>query len=213
MNFLEASQPSTNLAAQTRERLLEAAREVFAQHGMQRTTVREICRIAKTNIASVNYYFGSKDELLAEALNFNQLSAMLKANEQSGQNPEQRLKQFVRDYMMLILDERELDRQTRMMARELVQPTPVLDKIVCKALAPMYEFLFRLLRELAGDQATDEQVMLCVYSLLGQCQYYRLYKPVLQRLNHDMRYDRNEILTFADHISQFTLRALQNTGG
>ena len=65
---------------QTRSRLLNAAREVFSQNGFQGATVREICRRAETNVAAVNYHFGSKDGLLAEALNFAQLKALQIAN-------------------------------------------------------------------------------------------------------------------------------------
>ena len=40
-----------------RERLLEAAGEIFAEHGFRNTTVREICKRADINLAAVNYYF------------------------------------------------------------------------------------------------------------------------------------------------------------
>ena len=46
-----------------RERLLQAAFEVFAEQGFKTTTVRDICCRADVNVASVNYYFGSKQEL------------------------------------------------------------------------------------------------------------------------------------------------------
>ena len=38
----------------TRSRLLEAAGEVFAEHGFQATTVRDICARAGANVAAVN---------------------------------------------------------------------------------------------------------------------------------------------------------------
>ena len=41
-------------AAGTRRRLLEAAGEVFAEHGFRAATVQEICRRADANIAAVN---------------------------------------------------------------------------------------------------------------------------------------------------------------
>ena len=65
---------------QTRARLLDAAREVFSEHSFQGATVREICRRAEANVAAVNYHFGNKEGLLAEALNFSQLAALQKAN-------------------------------------------------------------------------------------------------------------------------------------
>ncbi|NLF94356.1 MAG: TetR/AcrR family transcriptional regulator [Oligosphaeraceae bacterium] len=42
------------------ERLLLAGLQVFAARGYGGTTVREICAVAKSNIAAVNYHFGDK---------------------------------------------------------------------------------------------------------------------------------------------------------
>lgn len=50
-----------------RERILAAAERLFAQKGAGKTSIREITAEAGVNVASVNYYFRSKDAL-AEAL-------------------------------------------------------------------------------------------------------------------------------------------------
>jgi len=47
-----------------RERLLEVARELFAQRGVDEVTVRDLAEAAAANVAAVNYHFGSKDGLL-----------------------------------------------------------------------------------------------------------------------------------------------------
>jgi AcrR family transcriptional regulator len=122
---------------QTRQRLLDAAREVFSQHSFQGATVREICRLADANVAAVNYHFGSKDGLLAEALNFTQLATLQKANVKLAECPEIRLRLFLRDFMLMLLDEKNPSSQCRIMARELADPTPALDKIVREAIAPL----------------------------------------------------------------------------
>jgi len=137
---------------QTRARLLDAAREVFSQHGFQGATVREICRRAEANVAAVNYHFGSKDGLLAEALNFAPLKAMQLANIEAGGAPEMRLRLFIRDFMLMLLDETNGSLPCRIMARELADPTPALDKIVREAIAPLHEFLGELLHEIAGEK-------------------------------------------------------------
>ncbi|MEW6256262.1 MAG: TetR/AcrR family transcriptional regulator [Pseudomonadota bacterium] len=51
-----------------RERILLAAREVFLEQGFELATVREITLRAGVNVSAINYYFGSKDELLAAVL-------------------------------------------------------------------------------------------------------------------------------------------------
>jgi AcrR family transcriptional regulator len=193
---------------QTRARLVEAARAVFSECGFQAATVREICRRADANVAAVNYHFGSKDELFAEALNFSGLRALQTANVVADICPARRLRLFIRDFMLMLLDEKTASSPCRMMARELADPTPALDKIVQEAIAPLHEFLGQLLREIVAEAPSEASLRRCVYSLLGQCVFYRNSYPVLQRLHPDLYYDRAEIEAIANHISDFSLAAL-----
>ena len=194
---------------QTRSRLLEAAREIFSQCGFQGATVREICRRADANVAAVNYHFGSKDGLLAEALNFSALKTLQSANIAANTCPEMRLRLFIRDFMLLLLDDDNASQQCRMMARELADPSPALDKIVREAIAPLHEFLGKLVGEIVGDRVDEIEQRRSVYSLFGQCLFYRNSHPVLQRLHPELRYDREEIEAIAQHISDFSLAALR----
>lgn len=198
---------------QTRSRLLDAAREAFSQHGFQGATVREICRRAEANVAAVNYHFGSKDGLLAEALNFASLKTLQLTNVQAGGDPEVRLRLFIRDFMLMLLDETNGSLSCRIMARELADPTPALDKIVREAIAPLHEFLGRLLREIAGKKAGEAELRRCMHSILGQCLYYRHSHPVLQRLHPSLRYSHQEIETIAAHIADFSLAGIGRVDG
>ncbi|HUW26699.1 MAG TPA: CerR family C-terminal domain-containing protein [Gallionella sp.] len=202
------STPGCAVSDQTRTRLLNAAREVFAQHGFQGATVREICRRAEANVAAVNYHFGSKDGLLDEALNFAALKALQHANVEAGDCPEMRLRLFIRDFMRMLLDEDNASAQCRIMARELADPTPALDKIVREAIAPLHEFMGKLVREIAGVKIGDTELRRCVLSIFGQCLFYRHSHPVLQRLHPEMRYDGGEIEAIACHIADFSLAGI-----
>ncbi len=44
----------------TRDRILEAAERVFADKGLDGSSVRDITTAANANLAAVNYHFGSK---------------------------------------------------------------------------------------------------------------------------------------------------------
>ena len=52
-------------SAETRERILDVAEELFATLGVEATTVRQITAGAGVRTASVNYYFDGKSELAA----------------------------------------------------------------------------------------------------------------------------------------------------
>ncbi len=47
----------------TKEKILAAANDLFAEKGLEGTTVREICSRAGVNVALVNYHFKSKEGL------------------------------------------------------------------------------------------------------------------------------------------------------
>ncbi|MGB3027884.1 TetR/AcrR family transcriptional regulator [Paradevosia shaoguanensis] len=54
--------------ADTRARILHAAVEVFANRSFESATLKEITEAAGANIAAVNYYFRSKDELIRQVM-------------------------------------------------------------------------------------------------------------------------------------------------
>jgi AcrR family transcriptional regulator len=56
--------PGTHFS--TKDRILAAAEELFAQHGFAGTTLRQVTGRADVNIAAVNYHFGSKENLVNE---------------------------------------------------------------------------------------------------------------------------------------------------
>lgn len=52
----------------TKDRILDAAEELFADHGFAASSLRAITTAADVNLAAVNYHFGSKEELLGAVL-------------------------------------------------------------------------------------------------------------------------------------------------
>ena len=64
MSVTETETPETEAA--TKNQVFNAAERLFALHGFQNVSVRDITAEAGVNLASVNYHFGSKDALLFE---------------------------------------------------------------------------------------------------------------------------------------------------
>ena len=57
---------ATTTQFSTKDRILGAAEELFAQHGFAGTSLRQVTTRADVNIAAVNYHFGSKENLVNE---------------------------------------------------------------------------------------------------------------------------------------------------
>ncbi len=66
MGVLQENKVSSDAKKSVHDRLLDAAEELFCEHGFYDTSVRKIAARANCNIASVNYYFGSKEKLYIE---------------------------------------------------------------------------------------------------------------------------------------------------
>jgi AcrR family transcriptional regulator len=60
----QAIDAETSRRPATRDRILDAAEELFARHGFDATSLREITSAAGVNLAAVNYHFQSKEALL-----------------------------------------------------------------------------------------------------------------------------------------------------
>lgn len=63
----------------TKNKILDSAEILFAEHGFNGTSLREITSNADVNLASVNYHFGSKKELIKAVMSryLNELSPRL----------------------------------------------------------------------------------------------------------------------------------------
>lgn len=77
---------------ETKEKIMKAARLLFADRGYEGTSVREIAKAAEVNIASLNYYFASKENLFQEIIKTGysecslQMREMFEKNEGSLEN-------------------------------------------------------------------------------------------------------------------------------
>lgn len=66
----QQSEKNGRAAEQRREQILEASRTVLAEVGFEKITTRRIAEAAGVNIATLHYYFGSKENLLTETVRY-----------------------------------------------------------------------------------------------------------------------------------------------
>jgi AcrR family transcriptional regulator len=138
-----ASQPQDG----TRERILAAALEVFAEHGFDGARTREIAERADANLGLIKYYFDDKERLWKEAVAraFEELLADFgeEAGRDDGSDPlawlDRTLRQFVRfvarrpEFMRLMNDEAKRDSpRMRWLADRFVRP---LDELIAARVA------------------------------------------------------------------------------
>jgi AcrR family transcriptional regulator len=199
--------------SETRQRLLAAAGEEFAGQGFHNTTVRDICRRAGVNIAAVNYYFRSKEELYEEVCNYcldlsvNKYSPTLGITE--GATARDRLHAFVHSFLFSMLAQGQPSWHEKLVTREMNNPTKALDSMVKTTIKPRNKLLSSIVKDFLGTGVPDDVIRRCCLSIIGQCLHYRYAQPVINRLYPKQNFDAEEIESIAGHITRFSLYALQ----
>jgi len=203
----------TELSSTTERRLLEAAGEIFAELGYRAATVRQICEKAGANIAAVNYHFGDKEGLYMAVLRSVPDAHAEKFPADRGLPPEataeQKLAAYIESLLNRVFDEGRPGWHTKIMAREMIEPTRALDTLVADVASPVHQELASIVREMLGSRAGEDAVRLCTLSILSQCVYYHHARSVLSRLYPEQEYGSRDIAQLADHITRFSQGALQ----
>jgi len=197
----------------TRERIVEAAGEIFAERGFDGTTVRDICQRADANVAAVNYYFGDKQRLYVEAVvrahrwRMEQASLPDWTAETSA---EKKLADFVLTFVRRIRTGPENTWHTRLIMREMMNPHHACAELVQSSIRPQFEILQSILRELLPPTFSEEQLRLTAFSIVGQCLFYHFADPVVRNLLSADEYDSYDVEKLADHITKFSLASIEH---
>jgi AcrR family transcriptional regulator len=158
---------------ETRQKILDEACRVFAESGYRDATHADICRAAGANIASINYHFHSKEALYREVFEYleRQVESVwpIDGSLSPSAPPERRLKAFIVALLGRIYSEDVGVQQHRILMSERFSPTGLLDDLLEAALARHRAHITGILRELLGPDATEETVLWCEMSLVGQC--------------------------------------------
>jgi AcrR family transcriptional regulator len=200
-------------AETTRQRILEASEEVFAEKGFTQATVREILRRAEVgNIAAVNYHFGDKERLYIESVkNAHQCcSAIPFPQWPPGTPPQQKLREFIGVLAQRMLKPIRVS-ATKLMMREIADPSQACTEVVRDYIQPMAEVLRGILGEMFPAMP-PERIYLIGNSIVGQCLFYRQNRSIIERIMGKGALERITPEVLADHVTSFTLAALSEVG-
>lgn len=199
---------ASSVGEETRQRLLDVAAELFGRKGFSDTTVRELARAARCNVAAISYHFGSKERLYEAVLTrtlrelaqrrIAALQAVLAEND--GRPPlEAVLLAFARACLDPLLTEENAEVRLQLLLREMAQqllPTELMQR---ELVAPVNEVLTHALAS-SVPELEPEHLPLVAYSFVAQlvhllhlhwflpkkAQFYRAYGDKL--LDHIVRF-------------------------
>jgi AcrR family transcriptional regulator len=130
-----------------KEALLETAEALYAENGFDGVALRSLTQRAGTNLGSVNYYFGSKENLFREVvgrrlrpINARRLQALETALVKAGANPpklEEVLDAFARPLFENSGDPQQSESLRRMIVRVFMAADSVLVPLFESEILPM----------------------------------------------------------------------------
>ncbi len=199
----------------TRARLIDAAGQVFAEHGFQSATVRDICTRAGANIAAVNYHFRDKAGLYLAVLRHSMTAGAGYPEPRDAaalaETPEEALRLMIAA-MLLRMHNPDAGRacHLRIMVHEMAQPTEALPRVVEEIIGPNYAAMRQILSRLLNQPPDADITRLCAHSIIGQVVHYAHAGPVIKLLWPDLKMTPERLNAIAAHISDFSLSAIQH---
>ena len=166
---------------ETRTRILDAAEELFMQHGFEGTSMRLLTAKAGANLAAVNYHFGSKDALIEavfrrrlDPMNTNRIAELDRLEKEAGGralSPEQIIRAFVGASLRMIEDARSGGRNfIRLLGRTYTDPQKQIRSLIGKFYAPAME-RFKNAFESALPQMPRDELIWRMHFMFGTLAY------------------------------------------
>ena len=198
------------------DRLLNAAEELFCEHGFEATSIRDIAAVAGCNIASVNYYFGGKEQLYREVwrrhlilVRDSRLASIDKVMSQNDEQPrlEDLLRSYANTFVEPLVDESKARRFMKLMAREMIDRRLPPNMFFEEMIIPIMTALQRaLVKTCPGLQQSKAQLV--ILSLVGQLMHALHSKTMFEQADNPElpKFDLSEVV---NHIVKFSAAGIR----
>ncbi len=168
--------PSLDSDKPVHDRLLDAAEELFCEHGFNDTSVRKIAAKAGCNLAAVNYYFGGKEKLYIEVWRHHLLimreRIMTSIERVMSENAKKAylddlLKSFATAFLEPIKDKSKAYRLIKLMDHEMVEPHLPKNMFLEEMIIPTFNAMQNALAKIF-PRLDKSKVPFLLFSIIGQ---------------------------------------------
>ena len=166
---------------ETRTRILDAAEELFMQHGFESTSMRLLTAKAGANLAAVNYHFGSKESLIEavfrrrlDPMNTSRIAELDRAEKEAAARalaPEEIIRAFIGTSLRMIEDSKHGGRNfIRLLGRTYTDPQKHIRSLIGQLYAPAME-RFKNAFERALPQMPRDELVWRIHFMFGTLAY------------------------------------------
>jgi AcrR family transcriptional regulator len=187
--------PGAGRGEDSRQRIIEAALDVFGRHGFEGASTRMLAQAAGVNLAAIAYYFGGKEGLyravaehVVAAISERQAEAAARAKaalEDPSLGREAALEQLldlVDSLAVMLVAAGPADRWAAFVIREQMQPAAAFDIIFHGFQARMHGLVAGLVARVLGRDPRDPEVLVTASTLIGQVLVFRAARTTMLKL-------------------------------
>lgn len=198
---------------ETRSRILDAAEELFMQHGFEGTSMRLLTSKAGVNLAAVNYHFGSKDALIEAVFRRRldpmnaQRTAALEQLEKSAAGatpaPAEVIRAFLRASLAMIEDAKGGGRNfSRLLGRAYTEPAKTVRSLIGQLYAPAME-RYKAVFERALPDLPREELVWRLHFMFGTLAYTLAATDTVNLIAGCKPEDRYDARLLEDRLTAF----------
>jgi AcrR family transcriptional regulator len=211
MSALRAVKPQH----ETRTRILDAAEELFMQHGFEGTSMRLLTAQAGVNLAAVNYHFGSKHALIEavfrrrlDPMNTARIAELERLESDGTPSAESIIRAFVGPSLRMIEDAKSGGRNfIRLLGRTYTEPAKAIRALIGQMYAPAME-RYKDALERALTQMTRYELVWRMHFMFGTLAYTLAATDTVQLIAGCKPEDRYDARLLEDRLTTFLAAGL-----
>jgi AcrR family transcriptional regulator len=201
---------------ETRERIIQAAKDVFAEQGFAGARVDEIASRAGVNKAALYYHIGDKQALYAEVLHdvIGATAARLSKDIAAQTDPEQKLRAYIRSFAAALDANPQMP---RIMMREIASDGVNLPQVFFDDIALILQSVVGIIDEGAKAGVFVKTVPVLVHTMtVGALIFSKLIGPMVMshpRIREAVKDMDDDFLAHGnDEIERLVLRSIKQSG-
>jgi AcrR family transcriptional regulator len=203
---------------ETRTRILDAAEELFMQHGFEGTSMRTLTSKAGVNLAAVNYHFGSKDALIEavfrrrldpiNAARIAELDRLETATPGTPPDADAIIRAFLRASLAMIEDVKGGGRNfSRLLGRTYTEPSKPIRALIGQLYAPAMS-RYKSAFERALPDLPKEELIWRMHFMFGTLAYTLAATDTVQLIAGCKPEDRYDTRLLEERLTAFLLAGL-----
>ncbi len=201
--------------------LMLAAIELFGRDGYAAVSTRSLCEHAGTNISSIKYHFGGKDELYRAAVThvIEQLKPRIEfalatfeqGRDLAGNNPvlqARLIKALIGNLLEFFLSSEDVSHFMPFVLREFFMPGPYFSDFYEAFPRRLHELFTDAVAMVEGSDPTAEDTVVRAHAILGQVMMFHIGRHVLFERLGWRQYSPERIQLISQQVQHAILKTL-----